>query len=357
MDACDLTKEQFERVAARAFEDDDPRPEPPPVGAEGEAKEDVFDGWKTLAERPESWLTTEPPERRYLLRLPDGRGLLPLGKVGLLAAAGGVGKTFALTQLALAVASGRPWLETYDVDAEAQEKVLLVAAEEDDEELRRRLFVSAEAAALSPDERARAGERLVAIGAAGFDVSLTDIGGNLTPFAHRLKTQLEKDIWSLIVLDPLSRFGGVETESDNAMATRLVQALEQLAKAPGTPAVLMAHHTNKQSRNGKSRAATASEDATATRGSSALSDGVRWLARMEEKSSVEGYHGPQLVTFRVAKNNYGPTRSRLDLARYEDDQGALVKAPRTELKQYLAAQSKGNEASEASGQNKAEGLL
>src|SRR5262249_25635901 len=105
--------------------------------------------WTVWADRvvhaePE-WYTKPPERRSWLLR--DQRtdsGVLPLGKVGMLAGAGGAGKTMALTQLAVAVATGTPWLGVLEVAA--QGNVLLILGEEDAEEVRRRLYRAYQAA-------------------------------------------------------------------------------------------------------------------------------------------------------------------------------------------------------------------
>ena len=52
----------------------------------------------------------------------------------------------------------------------------------------------------------------------------------------------------LIILDPASRFMGLDSETDNAAATCFIEAIEQLKKelsiiAPPGPVILLAHHT------------------------------------------------------------------------------------------------------------------
>src|SRR5262245_66496357 len=86
-----------------------------------------------------SWFSEVPRDREWLLKdsRANGRGVLPAGKVGGLIAAGGIGKTMVLTQLALAVAGGFRWLDTFDV---TPGRVLLVLGEEDEEEARRRTY-------------------------------------------------------------------------------------------------------------------------------------------------------------------------------------------------------------------------
>ena len=93
-----------------------------------------------------SWLTEAPKEPEWLLRRTfqrgngesDTTGFLPRGKVGMIAAEGGAGKTMALIQLALAVATGIDWLE-YQT-APPNGRVLIALGEEDEMELRRRIY-------------------------------------------------------------------------------------------------------------------------------------------------------------------------------------------------------------------------
>ncbi len=278
-----------------------------------------------------AWLDAKPLPRPYLLHLPPGAGafsmrgdgMVPKGKVGILAAAGGVGKTFALCGLALSVVTGRPWLGRFPTGAELRQRVVLVLGEEDEPELRRRLHQQATAMALLPpdepgqrreEERERAREavgRILTLPGSGLDsLALTraEEGGQSarTPFADALYRFLEEEGrrtggWDAIILDPLSRFAGPDVETDNAAATRLIQVLERFTKLPGGPAVLLAHHTNKASRSADAGAASAAS----VRGSSALVDGARWVASLEEVVLPGGGRYPGAARFRVTKSNYG----------------------------------------------------
>lgn len=283
--------------------------------------------WRTIDEHG-PWLHEMPPRRRWLLRMPadsatgrEERGLLPLGKVGMLVAGGGVGKTMALTQLALAVATGLPWLcgpagEGGLLPPEGGGRVLLAMAEEDAQEMHRRLYSAHETmrrnAQLTDEESALAARRITVLALAGENVTLVQGGGQgygreeirpsslAAEFVERLNTP--DDPWSLIIMDPLSRFAGLDTETDNAAATRFVQVLETLTKAPGEPTVLVAHHTNKTARKEGTR------DGTGARGSSALIDGVRWVAELvSEALSAEAPPGtPRTALLEVTKSNYSP---------------------------------------------------
>jgi RecA-family ATPase len=146
-----------------------------------------------------------------------------------------------------------------------------------------------------------------------------------TAFAEELRARLEDspEPWSLVVVDPLSRWAGPDTETDNAAATKFVQLLETFTRAHGNPAVLVAHHNTKASRR------EGELDDTGARGASALSDGVRWHAAMRAKTHPEGAHGvgiPRMAELRVVKTNYGmPLDETLWLAR---DEGGWLRAAR-----------------------------
>ena len=292
------------------------------------------------------WATEAPPKRPDLLTFEDRdhRGdrcrstLLHRGVVGLLVAPGGVGKTQALVQLAIAVASGGSWLERYDVDQGG--RVLLALAEEDATEIRRRVWKALRALRFRAQKQADHDRisrahvedahralvsrvygpegRLYPLGLAGCDVGMLNGEDEprlewATAFRRRLT---ELGPWSCIILDPLSRWGGPNVETDNHAATRAITILERLTSEDlGSPAVLMAHHANK--------AALSSDqtDQGAARGASGLVDGARWVANLD---SIRNQ--PHRVRMRVVKSNYAARPAALDLCR---DGGGVLR-PMTE---------------------------
>lgn len=268
----------------------------------------IDDAWKAL--EPEA-LIQPPPPRTWLLRHPTrgwsfapegtGDGLLPLGKAGVLAAAGGVGKTTALVQLAVSVATGRKWLSHFDVAEDARGgQVLLALAEEDGEECQRRLYNVCNALRLTDVERTLLVRQLQILPLAGKPVGLLKYQADGRAFdetadLRRLRALLERDAnqnprsaWKLIVLDPLARWAGVAVESDNDAATRFVQVVESLTTVPGNPTVLLAHHSSKNAR----RAGEAD-----SRGVSGIVDALRWEGQLVAEKGGG-------VTFRQSKSNY-----------------------------------------------------
>jgi regulatory protein RepA len=290
---------------------------------------DPFEGrWKTLGQWGHDWLSVAPQRRRWLLERPNketnGRanpdGVLPLGKVGMMVAAGGAGKTMALVQLALCIATGRDWLDYFGTPNPGH--VLLALGEEDEEEIRRRMFNAACAMRLTDEQKRLAAERIVALPLAGTPVALTESDGRNTTASSTLYA-LQKRLndadheWRLIVMDPLSRFAGCDTEKDNAAATRFVEAAESLTKSKGGPTVMLAHHTNKLSRSAESES-----NAASARGASGLIDGVRWVANLDPD-------GDSLAKLAVTKSNYALRGPAITLVRDTDNGGAL-RAERSE---------------------------
>lgn len=275
---------------------------------------------------PVEWLRNKPPNREYLLHdVPSnaagnvpgdtrGPGMMPRGKVGILAAAGGVGKTYALCGLALAVVTGRRWLGHFPVGDKCTRRAVLILGEEDPGELQRRLHVQAQAMELGEHEQQAVTGILALPGAALDTLALTqpeEHGGRAaTVFAGGLFAHLKQIAdetgkgWDVVILDPLSRFSGPDVEKDNSAATRLIQVLELFTTLPGNPAVIVAHHTSQASRKeGPAELVTAA--ATAVRGATALTDGSRWVGTLDEVAVSAGSNLPGHARLRVVKSNYG----------------------------------------------------
>lgn len=268
-----------------------------------------------------NWLHQTPPPQRVLLSY-LGQCMLPLGKVGFFVGEGGIGKSWALTQLAIAVATGVPWFEQFSVPADSQGAVLMLMAEEDPDEMHRRLFHIVDHMGLAAHHRSNLEQRLYPMPLAGHFVEFLE-EGERSP-NHERFWQLAQELcpeegWRLIILDPASRFMGMDAEKDNAFATRFVQLLEQLTKLPGQPTVLCAHHTNKMARVSQKEGARAG----AARGASALTDGARWQGNLFGAEDAQGELIDDEVFFSVTKSNYGPKPPLLKLKR-KAGSGVLV---------------------------------
>lgn len=241
------------------------------------------------------FLACDPPAMRWC-----AEPFIPAGRPAGLVAAGGTGKSLLSIQLAIAKATGRPFLDRYDL---APGGVLVVALEDDESELHRRIFRVARAQGIGADEL----HRFFAISRVGDNSKLIDgRSGELlqTMFARQLAEAARQiSELSLIVLDPASRLrsGDENAASD---ATALIEAVERVALATGA-AVLVVHHTP------KSAAAARDVTATAARGSSAFTDGLRSQIVLRtmtpdeaRRRGVSRERAANLVEMVLAKANY-----------------------------------------------------
>lgn len=244
---------------------------------------------------------------------------MPIGTVGNLVAPGATGKTQFLIQLAVARSLGLPAMGGL-FPAAAPEKVTLLVAEELDVIMRQRLhdvvawlLGDGLFPVLSRTELvARLQANLTLFPMSGKDVRLVR-DGIYTGVLHKL---IEVGHGSrLIIADPLRRFHDGD-ENDSGAMTQLVQGFEHIAQQAGA-AVLLAHHTSKAATlNGQG------DSQQAGRGSSALTDGVRWQANltgMPSKTALDlGMPAEEArfhVRFDISKSNYGAPQAPVWLRR------------------------------------------
>lgn len=281
------------------------------------------------------YLATPPAPRDWLLMRPDetaregAAGVFPAGKVGMLAAAGGAGKTAALVRLALAVATGRPWFDGGWFPPK-RGRVLLALGEEDADEIKRRVYNTALQMNLDAAQRANAIANITALPLAGIPLPFVQQGQNGNAVEAEgldaVRAILEKhagDGWRLLIFDPLSRFASSDAEKDNAQATRLIQAFECLTSVKGGPGVLVAHHTSQQSRK------DGDASTSAARGVTALTDGVRWVASLTPRTETPPKDKPDAwqpawrrTELALTKTNYGPHAEPLYLV----NEGGVLRA-------------------------------
>jgi len=230
------------------------------------------------------WLDQEAPPVKWVI--PDW---LPLGEVGVVAAAGGSSKTWLLLQLAIGVASASPVCDGGLAGAfwepSQPRNVLMLSAEERREDLWRRLRRCAEAANLSPWARAEVGRRLHLHSVRGLDNLLmmqepTTRSYVLTAQARRVEALCQSipDL-GLVVLDPVSRFRPGE-ETNNEAASAFVGWLERLSESCGATVLVAAH---------AAKAAKGMQELSQgdVRGASALVDGVRWVLMLRRTTADE----------------------------------------------------------------------
>ena len=221
------------------------------------------------AGRIDRYLASNPPPRRWILK-----DLVVLGKAAAIIAPGGSSKSQWLLQLAVGVASGLPVADHWE-DGEPG-SVLVFFAEDDEDEIHRRLKRITDHLTMEGPAQELQGieDRLYIYSTIGKDTLLTkrDTSGEVssTGIVQGILQMAEKiNNLKLIIIDPASRFRGGE-ENSNEDATRFVEALETLAKRTGAT-VMIAHHTNKGSYSQDHEPGQG-----ASRGASALTDGLRW---------------------------------------------------------------------------------
>jgi hypothetical protein len=301
------------------------------------------------------WLDTDPPPARPLVELPNGSPWLPRGKAGMLAAPGGTGKSQALIQLALCIAAGpesdRKWLGHYEIPDDARGPVVLALGEEGERDCHRRIRHVIDTLDYSEAERKAVRRNLYTLPLAGRPSALLDEPGRLERALERrakrtgehptgveieramlgYTEQVEKwrtllnnppgadgpQPWKAIILDPASRFVGPEAEQDNAVATRFVEilegwALKRFGDQPIGPSVLVSHHVKKSSADDPK---SLLYHQGAARGSSGLTDGVRWQANMAADTFRERGETFDVVGLNVVKVNGGPSGEPLFLKR------------------------------------------
>lgn len=277
----------------------------------------------------------EPPVREYMLRDANtGAGVYVRGRVGLLAAEGGTGKTWASTQLAIAQSTGTTWFGAGGWVPVQPGRVLFLAGEEEELEMRRMLHFASRSARLNGQDLELLVKNLDIVPLAGSDVALTTAphNGGLpeTKFAVRLREHLRKANklrrpYSLVILDPLSRFEGPEVEKDAVAATRFVQVIETFTRNDcGRPSAIIACHTR------KNREGNDNSGADSVRGTSAIKDASRWVGRLVQQERKQD--SPDLLTLKIVKGNgIPPQRRPLVLCRDSENEGALRLATPSEI--------------------------
>ena len=251
-----------------------------------------------------------------LVNFIDGANPKPFIRKGIVAqivGAGGVGKTHVLAQLALSITTGANWLGIYPIEKAGHVFIGLGENKDDDIHRLMRKIVKGyeknnhETTLFAPNPLQEASKRL-------FVMSFTAMNGTFirdgqpTPFFEaffqELKDKEPKEGWACIILDPISRFMGADAENDNAAATQFIALLERLTlELKGQPTVIFGHHMN------KSGVSSTNTDQGAARGSSAITDGVRWQANLEKvkkTSNPEGEDQYELnqISMRPVKSNF-----------------------------------------------------
>ncbi len=299
-----------------------------------------------------NFLVVDPPKKRMLLEYyKDGKptGFLPKGIVAMLVGAGGVGKTHFLSQLAISIATGTPFLDVFtttdQLGSTKSGSVFLGLGENQYDDIHRVLFKSAKGLRKrSPDLLQdnilfKASKQIAPFSFCGQQAAFIE-NGRPSVYFRELKLRLIDGAppqgWSLIILDPVSRLLGADAEIDNAAATQFIALLEELTiDLPGNPTVLFAHHVNKSALQSGSQ-----QNQAAARGSSALTDGVRWQVNLS-KVIDPNIPSKEMALLKMTKSNFTaiPDEIRLkkDLEGYlEVEVQASPAGPKESPKRFIS---------------------
>ena len=266
-----------------------------------------------IKDQPINFLTEDPPEIPQLINYVENSKTQPFirkGIVGMLVGSGGVGKTHALVQLALSIATGTPWLGKYPVEKSGY--VFMGMGENSEGDIHRLIRKTTKQLLLleQPDIPEHflieASKRLSVFSFNGLNASFFNKGKQTEfydLFLQELKEKEPKEGWSCIILDPISRFIGSDAEIDNGSATAFIALLEKLIlELKYQPTVLFGHHMNKSSVTSKHT------DQSAARGSSAITDGVRWQANLErvykKSTDIADEYELDRIILKVVKSNF-----------------------------------------------------
>lgn len=291
--------------------------------------------WPLRSIKERGWGNRDPEPLPALLVRGDDLAM-PRGEVVMLVGAGGMGKSMATMQLAISIASGKPWLGfTPSPSPSGRGAVVLVSAEDSDHIMHIRYKNCAAKMQLRPDQMASAEALIVpmsgdegtphlvaqmrgAVGGAEM-IGLGEDMLQLTAQLTKLGEAAERDGGlALIILDPAVKFMPPEGEERAAIASRFIDALKSWTRdLPGKPTVLLIHHTTKSARS------NGGHNAESARGSSSLTDSVRCQFNLYDaaKMQPDEEHQEQLF-LSISKNNYGPHGVRVALVR-DPETGAL----------------------------------
>ncbi|MHB1537475.1 MAG: helicase RepA family protein [Solirubrobacteraceae bacterium] len=194
--------------------------------------------------------------------------------VGSIVAAGATGKSMLALQLAIALAGGKDTLElckASDGWTPGCADILYLSGEDPADILASRLHAIGQH--LDDEQRERVHEHL-------HIWPLSGLGARLDDYEWRKAIEGGADGKRLVILDTLRRFHEKD-ENDGGEMSKLISTMEQICSSTGA-GFLFLHHTSKASALG----GTAGEQ-QASRGSSVLTDNVRWQGNMSTMCEKE----------------------------------------------------------------------
>lgn len=258
---------------------------------------------------------------------------LTAGGLGMLAAPGGTGKSYMLLALASSIAMGKPLLEDWPHCEPT--KVLVFFAEDPPDIVHNRLRHLLQSPWVG-DAKSRQllKENLVVRSLVGEDCIVAhqpkfEDKWYRTQFSTAVEEEATACKARLIMFDPLRQFHQMD-ENDSGEMTDLLKLMHGIAFR-SKAAILFAHHTNKNS------SFQGGGDAQqAARGSSAITDNIRWQGNMvlmseEEapKYNIREEDRKKYVRLVLSKSNY--TQARGDLWFSRGEGGILLPETLTEV--------------------------
>ena len=258
----------------------------------------------------------------------------------MLAGPGGVGKTMFELQVALAVACGGSICGGLFEGAEADVmlstqpgRVVMVVAEETVEVIWHRLHAVVATlhrqhdllgVDVDPPTLLSLWEKNLRIYPLAGMPRVTLMHRDLLPTERFTQLLAASEEARLVMLDPIRRLHASD-ENDSGSMTALVQMLQEITSCTNA-ALIFAHHTNRASTQ-----LGTGDTAGAARGSTALSDGVRWQLNLSRPTrNVAGRYATantdssRFVMADIAKSNYLPPQPTVFLERIAG--GVLMRA-------------------------------
>ena len=241
------------------------------------------------------------------------------GSVGSIVAAGATGKTMLALQIAVHVAGGADTLELAGVAGWAPTcgRVLYLSGEDPADVIAGRIHAIG-TYMLDADARARVASSLRIAPLVGY-------GARIDQGEWRAWIEKEAIDTRLVIVDTLRRFHGAD-ENDGGEMSKMLAHLEHICRTAGTSIVFLHHVSKASALNG------AAGEQQASRGSSVLTDNVRWqanLAGMSEREAkaagVPDDMRRRYVRLAWPKVNYGPPVQ--DLWYQRERGGVLRPAP------------------------------
>lgn len=250
------------------------------------------------------------------------------GSVGSIVGTGGVGKSYLSLALGMHITAQVPIFDSWAAP-KAGGRVVMLAAEDSTMVMQHRMHYFAES--LRHHNSRAEYDRI--IGAMHDQFAIYDLTKNVPKIVNAKGVVSEQaqdllfeaaDNARLIIIDPLRQFH-LADENDSSAMSALIAAFKHVA-ANTECTILFTHHVGKSAiLNGNGGAAQAS------RGSSALTDDVRWqlnvAGMIEAEAKVFGVDDDdrsQFVSIHVSKVNYGRQQQKIWLERQEG--GVLARA-------------------------------